>query len=129
MSAEADIIEPGKDIQDQAEDLFTQSSGDLGEVLPWESTDKNADVTSKSQEKHEDLFAASGNDEKLPWEVSDGEVSSGKTENSMQTSTEKIAEQKFSFLENDDDLLDDDDSFWLLLRKKTQYLIPIIQRI
>lgn len=111
LSAEADIIEPGKDIQDQAEDLFTQSSGDLGEVLPWESADKNADVTSKSQEKHEDLFAASGNDEKLPWEVSDGEVSSGKTENSMQASTEKIAEQKFSFLENDDDLLDDDDSF------------------
>ncbi|QHS76649.1 COPII coat assembly protein SEC16 [Saccharomyces paradoxus] len=110
-SAEVDIIEPRKVIPDETENLFAQSSEELGEVLPWESGNKITDLASEGQEKHEDLFVASENNEKLPWEVSEGALSSGKTENSMQDSTEKITEQKFSFLEEDDDLLDDDDSF------------------
>lgn len=110
-SASEDNIESDNNNRDGTGSLFAQSTEEPGEVLPWEADDKHTEVTSESQGNHEDLFASTDHYDKLPWEVSENQISSGNTENSMQASTEGIPEKKFSFLEEDDDLLDDDDSF------------------
>ncbi|QID88350.1 hypothetical protein GRS66_011061 [Saccharomyces pastorianus] len=110
-SASEGNIESDNDNRDGTGSLFAQSTERPEEVLPWEADDKNTEVTSESHENHEGLFASTDHYDKLPWEVSENQISSGNTENSMQASTEGIPEKKFSFLEEDDDLLDDDDSF------------------